>query len=531
MRTIEKEIANLDKWQQAAAIECPDGPQRIRGLAGSGKTIVLALKAAYMHATQPNWNIAVVFYSRALYQQFRDLIRRFYFEQKADEPDWKRISVIHAWGSSSSPGLYSQVANAAGFAPRTFIYAKETYGQDRSFEGITTELLDLLEKSELSPRYDAILIDEAQDLPTAFFRLAFKFAKDPKRVTFAYDELQTLSESSMPSIAELFGSVNGVPTVSLENPDHGPRRDIVLPVCYRNTPWALTTAHALGLGVYAKKGLVQHFDDPALWEDVGYKVVTGALDYGSEVTLERKDEATPQYFKALLSPDDALICQPFETQNQQCEWIAKQIQADIAEGELDPDDILVVVPDPLTAQSRASALMRELSRLGIVSHVVGVTASRDEMVVPGSVAIAHIYRSKGNEAPMVYVMNCEDALRDYRRVAGRNTLFTAITRSRCWVRLCGVGPSMKEVEDEVKAVKAAGYRLHFRIPSQDELEKMKLISRDLSPKNEKKLKKAMQGIREIIELIRGGEIAVEQLPEDAQSAFNQLLAAESDDQE
>ena len=42
----EKEIANLDHWQKKAALEIVDGTQRIRGLAGSGKTIVLALKAA-----------------------------------------------------------------------------------------------------------------------------------------------------------------------------------------------------------------------------------------------------------------------------------------------------------------------------------------------------------------------------------------------------------------------------------------------------------------------------------------------------
>ena len=50
---IEKEIANLDEWQKKAAFEFPDGPQRIKGLAGSGKTIVLALKAAYLHTQYP----------------------------------------------------------------------------------------------------------------------------------------------------------------------------------------------------------------------------------------------------------------------------------------------------------------------------------------------------------------------------------------------------------------------------------------------------------------------------------------------
>lgn len=61
IKNIEKEIANLDEWQKKAAFEIPDGPQRIRGLAGSGKTVVLALKAAYLHSQYPEWNIAITF--------------------------------------------------------------------------------------------------------------------------------------------------------------------------------------------------------------------------------------------------------------------------------------------------------------------------------------------------------------------------------------------------------------------------------------------------------------------------------------
>jgi superfamily I DNA and RNA helicase len=42
---LEDSIATLDMLQSKAVIETVDGVQRIRGLAGSGKTIVLALKA------------------------------------------------------------------------------------------------------------------------------------------------------------------------------------------------------------------------------------------------------------------------------------------------------------------------------------------------------------------------------------------------------------------------------------------------------------------------------------------------------
>jgi len=71
---LEDSIANLDNRQSRAVIETVEGVQRIRGLAGSGKTIVLALKAAYLHAQHPEWKIAITFNTRSLKGQFRQLI-------------------------------------------------------------------------------------------------------------------------------------------------------------------------------------------------------------------------------------------------------------------------------------------------------------------------------------------------------------------------------------------------------------------------------------------------------------------------
>jgi superfamily I DNA and RNA helicase len=88
IKEIEKQIANLDLWQKRGSIEYVNGPQRIRGLAGSGKTVVLALKAAYLHVKRPDWHIAVTFNTRSLYQQFESLVNRFVFSQINDEPDW-----------------------------------------------------------------------------------------------------------------------------------------------------------------------------------------------------------------------------------------------------------------------------------------------------------------------------------------------------------------------------------------------------------------------------------------------------------
>jgi superfamily I DNA and RNA helicase len=100
LNEIEKSISNLDRNQSKAVIETSLGIQRIRGLAGSGKTVILALKAAYLHAKYPDWKIGVTFYSRSLKNQFKELINKFTIEQKAEEPDWDKIKIMQAWGSA-----------------------------------------------------------------------------------------------------------------------------------------------------------------------------------------------------------------------------------------------------------------------------------------------------------------------------------------------------------------------------------------------------------------------------------------------
>lgn len=72
LKRLENSIATLDHQQSTAAIETVEGVQRIRGLAGSGKTIVLALKATYLHAQHPEWRIAVTFNTRSLKGFFID---------------------------------------------------------------------------------------------------------------------------------------------------------------------------------------------------------------------------------------------------------------------------------------------------------------------------------------------------------------------------------------------------------------------------------------------------------------------------
>ncbi|MEV7618922.1 ATP-binding domain-containing protein [Microbacterium sp. NPDC089321] len=514
LKEIEREIANLDHWQNRAAIEMPEGPQRIRGLAGSGKTIVLALKAAYLHAQHPDWRIAVTFQSRALYQQFESLIVRFTAEHLQDSPDFSRLTILHAWGASNRAGVYNTIATHLGMPPRDYTYASAKFGRDDAFGGVCGELLAVAEAApSVEPIFDVVLIDEAQDLPPEFFRLVYQFTKDPKRIVWGYDELQKLSEASMPTMAEMFGTdESGEPLVSLDQQPNEALRDIVLPTCYRNTHWSLATAHALGYGIYREGGLVQHFDDPKLWLDVGYTKTEGRLELGRPVTLERSQASTPEFFPRLLTDTDAVLVKKFDSELAQDEWVAEQIQQNLGPDELEPTDILVVFPLPWTAKSRALSLRKALARRKIPSHLVGVNSSVDEIRVIGSVAMAHIHRAKGNEAAMVYVMDAHSAGMGNDVVTRRNTIFTAITRNKAWVRVVGHGRYMDPIASEIAQVREEQYRLRFKLPTRTQLDAMRRDLRGKTKEEIERLQRTEENLRDLVHALDAGTLSLEDVP-------------------
>jgi superfamily I DNA and RNA helicase len=123
-----------------------------------------------------------------LYQQLLDFVRRFSFEHLGDEPNWEKLHIMHAWGGAASrPGVYNQIADHSEVLVRDFLYGKARYGWDNAFSGVCEELLAATANSPREPLYDAVLVDEAQDLPWQFFRLIYRFTRNPKRIIWAYD--------------------------------------------------------------------------------------------------------------------------------------------------------------------------------------------------------------------------------------------------------------------------------------------------------------------------------------------------------
>ncbi|MBD7985728.1 ATP-binding domain-containing protein [Sporosarcina sp. Sa2YVA2] len=527
IKEIELEIANMDRWQRTAAYEIPDSPQRIRGLAGSGKTIVLALKAAYLHFKDPNADIAITFYSRSLYQQFISLIEEFYQQYSSDKVDFDKVHVLHAWGTFNEPGIYSKAAEHLQADIYTYKQAVGAYGSSNAFSGICNELLNSMNVKGIDsiPMYDYILIDEAQDLPPSFFRLSYKLIKNnEKRIVYAYDELQNLSKSSMPSLKEMFGEdENGQPLVTVRNSDipSTPRTDIILPICYRNSKWTLTIAHSLGFGVYrnAKQPLVQFFKELEVWREIGYEVVDGNLNFNSFVRLKRQPQASPEYFDRLMTANEAVVVpDAFNSKEEEYMWVAREIKKNITEDELDPDDILVIFPETKSSYNSYEKFEKYLRMAGIESIMPGKNVDRDTFTVKGKITCTHIHRAKGNERPMVYLVDGEYGGRTTDLINVRNTLFTAITRSRAWIKITGTGPSMLDLIEEINKCIANEYTLGIDIPSREDIEKINLLNRDTNEEEIRKLTNAGKVVNDLLKLLQEGSI----LPEDLPPEFREL---------
>ena len=74
---VREHISKLDLNQERISKPIPPGLQRIRGIAGSGKTVLLCQKAAQMHLTHPDWDIALVLFSRSLYEPIAEHLDRW----------------------------------------------------------------------------------------------------------------------------------------------------------------------------------------------------------------------------------------------------------------------------------------------------------------------------------------------------------------------------------------------------------------------------------------------------------------------
>lgn len=458
---IQNKEATFDIEQKRAALNIIDSPQRIRGLAGSGKTVILAMKAALFHLQNPEAEILYTYFTKALYGQVRYLIEKFYRDfSDNQEPDWEKINILHGWGGAGLRGVYSDTCFDNQIPTIPFRVAKTARPKD-PFEYIFEEL----NKVTLKEKYDLTLIDEGQDFNKYFYQVCYKITKN-KRIVWAYDDFQNIFDIEIQDEKETFGkNEKGEFNVDFSKTNNI-LQDIILYKCYRNPRFVLTSAFALGLGIYNDK-VLQRLENNKHWEDLGFKVLKGESKNGEVMEIERPEESSPietnDYFKK-----DSVSIYVFNEINEETNFISQQIYNDIFKEHLNPDDICVISLDQKNIGNYFTALEEKLKKLGINSfNLLNAPNNNTQFSVKGNVTLSTINKAKGNEVGMVYVLGVDSVFYHKNYIINRNQLFTAITRSKGWVTLTGYQEA-EFCKKELDLLKQNDYKLIFKQPSEKE---------------------------------------------------------------
>lgn len=165
----------MDLEQERLARSLGDGHRLLRGVAGSGKTIILISRARYLRAQNPDWRILVVCYNRVL----ADFLRTAIGDERVE------VSTFHAW--------CTRQLKAAG------IDIPEPPGRGKQWDDFWAEVVPQLLSEGFgigrvpTAAYQAILVDEGQDFADNWYRLLLR-ALDPgaNRLFIALDSSQNI---------------------------------------------------------------------------------------------------------------------------------------------------------------------------------------------------------------------------------------------------------------------------------------------------------------------------------------------------
>lgn len=464
LNNIEQEIATLDSRQSQAAYTDITGPQRIRGLAGSGKTILLCMKAAYLHYKYPEKKILYTFYTKSLYDYIELLITRFYKKiGNGMPPNFKEgIHIRHSWGGATQAGVYTDTCWNNKIQPINFNDISAT----NKFDFACNDLLKRL-NGDINKEYDYVIIDEAQDFSKSFFWLCREIVKNDS-IIWAYDVCQNIFDVNIRDTVSLFENKyrkEGIDLVKLNQKTPDISNDIILEKCYRNPYEILVMAHALGFGIYNDE-LIQCFEDKLSWEEMGYVVEEGDCVEGEKMVISRPIENSPRNHRL----KDNFKLESLDDFEKEINFVCNSIENDIKNEGLKPEDIMVISLDDRYAKTYFKNISVRLAEMNILSNNLSADYFYRGFIKENCVTLSTVYKAKGNEAAAVYVVGADAFENDKYDRSMRNKIFTAFTRAKVWLTVSGISIKNKNLEQEIEKVKANNYKFIFDYKPRNKIE-------------------------------------------------------------
>lgn len=380
-----QDLRTLDVEQERAARELGAGHRLLFGVAGSGKTVVLLARARFLSEALPRGRVLVLCFNVAL---------RSYLEASLRDRPNVDVFHFHGWGRSMGVPLGGQQdATDYGLAVRA---ALDANGGDAG-------------------RYDAVLIDEAQDFDASWFTCARQALKEPHGgdLLIVGDRNQTNYRRRRQPWASLGINAKG--------------RSKVLRVNYRNTRPILEAASPFGVDTDDGEGVAAAVVDPQHC---------------------RREGAVPPVVIARRTREDETAA-------------IGEVVWQLIEGTYAPPHVPALRPEEIGVLYRrreAEAIDALRARLDAIAPVVWIRGddpeSRERVLEPG-LKLQTIHSAKGLQHRAVVLAFADQLGQDDDAVdADRRLLYVALTRPEdVLVVTCttGAGESMSPIVAELLA--------------------------------------------------------------------------------
>jgi hypothetical protein len=405
-----KQLSN--EQQRLSELHWEAGPRLVRGVAGSGKTVVLAnnlarrakrmlLESAGLFDAAPKRRprLAAVCFNRTLAPFIRGKIEVAYEQRtgKALPPDLVQVhSLNKLMHELSKSGVWAyQPAKSADEATRASRY-REQLAQLKQ--------RDLGKFEQLA--FDAVYVDEGQDFVEAEFELLRDLCRaqpgtdEPSLFVF-YDDAQNLYGHGRPNWASLGLNVRG-------------GRSSVMTECFRNPRPIVETSFNVLYGTALPAGgngtaPSKDFGDIATLQEKGLI----ELDGGRWRVKFANRKGRPPLLTLATDP------------SRETQLVLARLTVLVRDERVRPQDVLVLACSRDRALALADAIGR--ARLPGVDGVHVAFREKDAALCPpGRVTVSTVHSAKGYDAAVVLLCSANEFPTDVR---GRACFYVACTRA------------------------------------------------------------------------------------------------------
>lgn len=426
----EMELALKEATQQQKDLGKSDlrGAHRLfRGVAGSGKSIMLALSVAQtllafdqegptLFASRPARRVLVVCFNKTLVHYLRNKIEDRYGRVAWDAPSAEVLTITHFEGLMKDlqvrePGLHT---------PLTFEQ------KDARAVAVANAFDNLPSRAKDAILFDAVYVDEAQDLlppEIMLLRRLVRPAEDGgQTLILFYDNAQNIYGVTPPTWGDLGINIVG--------------RTVFLDQCLRNTTETLAFAFNVLVGSFAPEG-----------QKVATRQFADVISLKQRGLIGENGDRYEIHFSPRTGPVPVITAYPFR--HAEIDGVAAAITALITKQKVLPSDILILYKSSHAfggrLRERLQAAIGPTVRLRFVDAEHRANKNQP-LIEEGTLTVSTIASAKGYDSPIVFLIGADELSTDPQ---GRASFYVGATRAKLCLYVSGVKQREASLLDEI----------------------------------------------------------------------------------